>query len=250
LKTPDWITDYIAYWKPLLFLQEWTIKTEIVDKLEHDDDFACIVETDHVYLRAKIKIINTVPQALTNGVISHYDRETWEKNILHELVHIRLARINEFMRECIFNGFSSREASLLNERLRVEDENATVLVTETLFQMNADLERAQTVILPENKWGESPLKPEFVVKKEYEGEPDPNLVHPGGLSISDFVEQREDGLFHVKPKMEKEYREWERNRLSKTTYTGFDNGNMIVPPPDMSADIKAWEDNLKASSNG
>jgi hypothetical protein len=221
LNVPNWVNDYIAYWKPLLFLQEWTIKTEIVDKLEHDDDFACIVETDHVYLRAKIKIINTVPQALTNGVISHYDRETWEKNILHELVHIRMARINEFMRECIFNGFSSREASFLNERLRVEDENATVLITETLFQMNSELQKAQMLILPKNEWGEGPLKPEFVVKKEYEESypTDPNLVHPGEVPFP-------------------------------TTYTGFDNGNMIVSPPDMSADIKAWEDNLKASSNG
>jgi hypothetical protein len=52
----------------------------------------------------------------------------------------------------------------------------------------------------------------------YEGEPDPNLVHPGGLT----------GIVRE--------------------FDGFDNGNFVVaPPPDMGEQVEAWTQKLKDS---
>lgn len=262
MKTPQWITDYIAYWKPTLYLQEWTITTEVVDKPGDIEDAYCHVVTEADYLRAKIQFASFVPEKITSGAIDHYDKSMWERYILHELIHIRTANVVDFARDTFSRGFSTGEYVLLDERLRVETERMTTMLTEVMFQLSQPN--------PEEALEELA---ELLIKRGYEGEPDPNLVHPGGLVVPDYkimdlVELKEDGTFLVRPGMEVEYHEWEQKQLeegrrfreqvekrqvleSREKFGGFDNGNFVVEPPaDMGDQVEAWSQKLKDSMKG
>jgi hypothetical protein len=193
LNVPNWVNDYIAYWKQILYLQEWTIKVQVVD--DNEDEFACIVNTECDYLRAQIKLSGSVPNE---------PNDEWRKYILHELIHIRTANVVDFSREIIFKAYAMNTATVLVDVLRVEVERMTTLLTEAIFATDKEFQDYRAIY---------PM-----IKKKYEGEPDPNLVHPGGLT----------GIVRE--------------------FDGFDNGNFVVaPPPDMGEQVEAWTQKLKDS---
>lgn len=87
--TPEWVRECVVEWRDRLLLSHWGIRISTHDAPGGEDNLA-IVELFPEIFRANITLRSDVP--------GEPDDE-WQKTIIHEMVHVRLAEISEFVRD-------------------------------------------------------------------------------------------------------------------------------------------------------
>lgn len=83
---PDWAMEFLAEWKELLFLQEWDIDVRLSDAPGGDKDNhgSCLATSD--IRHAAIELNVTIQ-----------DDDQWRQTIIHELLHVRLSPLQDFV---------------------------------------------------------------------------------------------------------------------------------------------------------
>ncbi len=98
LTVPGWVNDKVAKWADRLSMQEWTIGVQIAVVLDDNPDCRGLAEGQPdinygcITLRADIE-----------------DTRDWEVTIVHELLHIKHTRIDNYIDEIVIpnlNGVS------------------------------------------------------------------------------------------------------------------------------------------------
>ena len=128
---PQWVTKLIAEWKPRLYLHEWTIETSI--SVDFDAGTQAQVTLWPNIWHARIEFRDTIPDKLTG--ISKYEKERWTKVIIHELLHIRMARITEGTVEIMYNQMSMPVRLVMTDAFLNDVVPVVEILTAILYDM-------------------------------------------------------------------------------------------------------------------
>jgi hypothetical protein len=102
---PEWVTSYLEMWRRKLYLFEWEITTFISPHPDNDPEgVRAIVTLYPAILQANIVFKDDIPAMLED--VEPGEIRGWKKTIIHELVHIRLADITEYVQGDIFSELS------------------------------------------------------------------------------------------------------------------------------------------------
>src|SRR5262245_53210813 len=121
-RVPRWVVDMITYWKARLLLHEWETQTMLDPDPGGDGDEICqaSVELFPNYVTAVIKIRDNAPDDL--GSLDIAEAEKWRRAIIHELIHIRLARLTTLVEEDFLSEYSSGQRLILRRAFEREVE--------------------------------------------------------------------------------------------------------------------------------
>jgi len=137
-KFPEWVTEYIAEWKRRLYLQEWEIATVLSAHPNGDgsrETNAC-VELHLDVLQATLEIRDDIPASL-DGVDPDTARD-WKKIIVHELLHIRVARMITILTTDILPELAPQANSLTHRWLEHEEELLVQIMAQALIDLTED----------------------------------------------------------------------------------------------------------------
>lgn len=90
MTVPDWVHPYIVDWRDRLLLTHWRIHIRVHDAPAGDEHVIGAVELFPELFTANMVLRSDVPDEPI---------DEWQKTIVHEMVHIRLAEISEFVRD-------------------------------------------------------------------------------------------------------------------------------------------------------
>jgi hypothetical protein len=125
MSIPKWTNDYIIAWQERLLLGEWKITARLAPEPGGDRDNLASVEVHVDTVIAAIEIRDDCPADLSK--VDPETAEYWERGIIHELIHIRLGRIDAIMQELGLE-LSGGARQLFTSCLRREIEPATELL--------------------------------------------------------------------------------------------------------------------------
>ncbi|MCA9936207.1 MAG: hypothetical protein H6662_15545 [Ardenticatenaceae bacterium] len=89
---PQWVHDYVKDWRDRLLLTPWKIRLRLQDIIDGDENILA-----QVHLFQEVQTANIT----FRGDISPEPSDEWQQTILHELMHVRLAEVSEFVRDDI-----------------------------------------------------------------------------------------------------------------------------------------------------
>jgi len=126
---PEWAINCIDYWKQILMLGEWTLRTKVVPRPDNDEQARACVAVHTDTLIADIEIRDDLSQ--------DYDHE-WELTIIHELLHVRLGRITDFVQRDLIPELASAAQSLAYKSLTREVEPTVELLAAVLLKLRGN----------------------------------------------------------------------------------------------------------------
>lgn len=89
---PRWVHDYVKDWRDRLLLTPWKIRLRLETIIDGDETILA-----QVHLFQEVQTANIA----FRGDISPEPSDEWQQTILHELMHVRLAEVSEFVRDDI-----------------------------------------------------------------------------------------------------------------------------------------------------
>ena len=127
-KLPQWAVNYIQFWKEKLHLCEWTIESKMSDRPceDFEDETKACVRLTPLVLHASIEWSSAMPGTAD---------EDWQKTIVHEMLHIRLARVTEYVSDNVLPEISMQVGLLLQRGYKAEFEPVVELLSETLWSL-------------------------------------------------------------------------------------------------------------------
>lgn len=125
VKLPEWVNPFLEEWKNILCLHEWEIATVLTERFNNENETIACVECTAEYLTAVIQIKNTIPKE---------SESSWERAIIHELLHIRTARLDNFV-ERLYPGLSMSAQMFAREQWSLEIEPFIQVMTSTLYKL-------------------------------------------------------------------------------------------------------------------
>lgn len=125
---PIWAKESIHYWRDKLLLTSWTV--EIFASPHPHDDAHCMgsavlypeILTSHITLR------DDIPQEPT---------AEWERVIIHEMVHVRLAEITELVTQELLPELGATAERIAGAAFRRAVEPAVESLAHVLWGLNA-----------------------------------------------------------------------------------------------------------------
>lgn len=140
LPVPKWVQEFIQTCKTTLRLHPWTIETHLVQCVNRDPDNMAAVwytpEITHaiIHLRSDME-----------------DTDDWRATIWHELVHIKLAPIDQFVRDnLIANALDGVAARIAREQWRQVIEPTVDHLSWALYEGH-DIEHASIEVKTETE---------------------------------------------------------------------------------------------------
>lgn len=90
LSVPVWVEDYVKAWADRLMITHWRIRIELAMVVNGDEDnrASCFAQSN----------INTASLMFRADI---EDTESWRKTVIHEMLHIRHARIDAYVRDAL-----------------------------------------------------------------------------------------------------------------------------------------------------
>lgn len=166
-RVPQWVVDHITFWKARLLLHEWETQTMLDPDPGGDGDGDCraSVQLYPDYVTAVIKIRDDVPADL--GAVDARTAETWQRDVIHELAHIRLGKLTNLVEEEFLSEYGMNQRQIYLRAFRREVEPVVEILASILYSLAEEANRGQAgASRDERKAG----------KKEREGHPGP--LHP------------------------------------------------------------------------
>lgn len=132
---PDWITTYVAEWKQILYLHEWTIKTRLSPHPNGDSSGStkAAVSIYPDILVADIEFRDDAPERLED--CSEADAEEWRKTVIHELLHVKLGRVTELVSQDIIPELAGSAQEMAHKMLRREVEPFVETMSGILYRL-------------------------------------------------------------------------------------------------------------------
>lgn len=96
---PNWLTDYVALWKDRLWLGLWHITLRLEHTVEGDPGIEAVCRQYPDLNEAAIVFRSDVE-----------DTEDWRITVIHELLHVKHARIDKFLTDVVFPEMPAEEA--------------------------------------------------------------------------------------------------------------------------------------------
>lgn len=133
-KVPQWAVDYITEWKARLILHEWETATLLSATPNQDGAGSTLACVNIVWdiRHARIEILDNIPADKPEGE----ELARWQKVIIHELMHIRLAGIACLIDDEILPEFSSATRSVLDKMFRREVEPFVEIMASILHDLS------------------------------------------------------------------------------------------------------------------
>lgn len=125
-KFPAWVSDYIGHWRETLCLNEWDTYTVLSATPNDNAGVMACVDLRPDYLGASIQIRDDVSKEPTAD---------WEKAIIHELLHIRMARITSFVEEELFIELPQSAQMFARRQFRREVEPFVEIMATVLHKL-------------------------------------------------------------------------------------------------------------------
>ena len=134
-RVPRWVVDYLDKWRGLLHLQHWETQTSLSPHPDGDEDTkACTYLYPNV-LTAVITIRDDVPEELTAA--GDREAEDWQKTIIHELLHVFIGRITDYLEKDIWPELSPSARRIAEATLEREVEPVVELMAHILYELEA-----------------------------------------------------------------------------------------------------------------
>ena len=93
LSVPEWVRDYVQEWRDVLLLHEWRIHIALALCVYHDPDCRGLTETCPDVNEATITFRADIEET-----------DDWKRTIIHELLHVRHARIDHYIQSALLPG--------------------------------------------------------------------------------------------------------------------------------------------------
>ncbi len=107
MTTPQWVTDFVNEWQGRLFLHEWEIDVRLSDAPGGDNDNhgSCLATTD--IRHATIELSTAIE-----------DNDQWRQTIIHELLHVRLSPLQDFVELDLITELSNATQNMVKPMWR------------------------------------------------------------------------------------------------------------------------------------
>ena len=141
-RVPRWVADYMDKWRGLLHLQHWETRTSLSPHPDGDEDTkACVYLYPNV-LTAEFTIRDDVPEDL--AATKPHEAEDWQKTLIHELLHVFIGRITDFIEKDIWPELSPSARRIAEATLEREVEPVVELMAHILYQLEAKQDEQET----------------------------------------------------------------------------------------------------------
>ncbi|MCB8942563.1 MAG: hypothetical protein H6658_02185 [Ardenticatenaceae bacterium] len=132
-RVPKWVVDYLDKWRGMLHLQSWKTETSLSPH-PADDKWAraCVTVYPDV-LTAVLTIRDDVPEDIT--AVSQQEATEWQQTVIHELIHVFMGRITDFIERDIWPELSPGAQRIAEATLRREVEPVVELMAHILHNM-------------------------------------------------------------------------------------------------------------------
>ncbi len=108
---PDWIAETVRDWQQRLLLHEWQIE---LSRSPHPDGDASGMTKAQVSVWPDIRLAQI---EMLDKLPDEYSAE-WERTIVHELLHVRLGEITDFVQRVVWPQFADATADILDNQFR------------------------------------------------------------------------------------------------------------------------------------
>ncbi|MCB0156446.1 MAG: hypothetical protein KDF65_16735 [Anaerolineae bacterium] len=115
--TPVWVMELVKRWRDLLLLHEWEINIKLA-AIPCSDGAGYVRGCVNVYpdiMRADIQLNEDIAQAENDE-----ERGQWEVTIIHELLHVRMGRLSDFVERDLLPELSPSASNVASGTLRRE----------------------------------------------------------------------------------------------------------------------------------
>lgn len=125
---PEWVVAFIDEWKALLMLGEWSFKVKVDHAPDEDGtgETCAVVELWPDIRLAEITLQDSVGKKPSPA---------WRHNLLHELVHVRLAGMTEPVLQDILPELAPAAQTVAERWYRHEVEEAVELLTHVMLEL-------------------------------------------------------------------------------------------------------------------
>ena len=124
---PEWVREYIGEWRDRLLLAHWRIRIQTNDAPAGDDRTLGMVELSPELFTAVITLRSDVPAK---------PDDEWQRTLIHEMVHVRLAEISEFVRDDVLPELGPAAERIAGAAFRRALEPAVEALAHTLWSLS------------------------------------------------------------------------------------------------------------------
>lgn len=127
-KMPEWVCPFVAEWKDRLLLYQWAVRLSI-DDLERNA-YARVRAEAHVYPDVMQAVINVSPD------VSDEQTDEWARVLIHELLHVLLARPVDFVERDVFPELGEQARRIASATLTREIEPVIDQLSIVLWELH------------------------------------------------------------------------------------------------------------------
>jgi hypothetical protein len=124
LSVPDWLHDYVSEWCNRLNLYSWDVSICLEQVVCDEPNTKAYCDRNTSYNRARIKFSAEIE-----------DTECWRRIVVHELVHIALARVDHYVSDALVPQVAESSQQFAGIAYTQHMESATQHVAMVLFDM-------------------------------------------------------------------------------------------------------------------
>lgn len=130
---PQWAIDWLTQWRDILYLNSWGISMDLEAMTGGESDTTAYVNLYPNVLIACMKIKESIPQTLAGLPPERVDY--WRKVIIHELLHVYLGRVTDFVDHILVSELSRSAYTIALSTFTREVEPAVELMSHILYEL-------------------------------------------------------------------------------------------------------------------
>lgn len=128
---PAWAVACVEEWRGILHLDAWAIRLKLDANPNGEQDTTAFVSIYPNIMTAHITIKDTIPQSLDG--LPEGEARFWESVIIHELVHVFIGRITDFVEKDIWPELAPSAQRIASATFTREVEPVVELLASVLY---------------------------------------------------------------------------------------------------------------------
>lgn len=122
---PQWAQDYLEAWMERFFLHGWAVTFQLARVVDDNPDCLGLCERNSNYNQVTITLRDDVE-----------DTPKWRKVIVHELLHIVMARVDAFVQDAILPGMYETSKDIAQRGYTQHVESFIQFLTDSFYWMD------------------------------------------------------------------------------------------------------------------
>lgn len=131
VNVPAWAMACVGEWRDILHLKAWAIRVATHPRPYDEQATLAFVELYPNIMTAHITIRDTIPDSLDG--LSEGEARYWESALIHELIHVFIARITDFIEKDILPELAPSARRIAEATLTREVEPVVELLASVLY---------------------------------------------------------------------------------------------------------------------